>query len=151
MCVWFYYHMCMTVDEFFRGLKAEASCCNFFPQVSANDSAVNDYIFFWHRVHVAILSTYLCWRDFFYSFIHFRDWIPFICAECGHSSICSCTFYSYHLYTSLRFYLDKLSTLNKDVRKKLQWITRIWAHSFQLRSGSFVELSINTFRKNCNL
>ncbi len=53
--------------------------------------------FFWYWVNVAIVSTYLCWCSFFYlcwhnfffSSIHFCDWIPFIRADCGLSSIFS--------------------------------------------------------------
>ncbi len=50
--------------------------------------------------------------------IHFWDVIPFLHAKWGHSSTWSRMFYSQHLRTSLRFYVDKLSAVCKDVCRK---------------------------------
>ncbi len=61
----------------------------------------------------------LCWRSFFYSSIHFCNRIPFIHAECGHSSSCSCAFYSHYLCASLWFNVDDFSVLSKDMWRKI--------------------------------
>ncbi len=50
--------------------------------------------------------------------VHFLGWIPFLSAKCRRSSIWSWLLYSQYLRTSLRFYMDKLSILHKNVRRK---------------------------------
>ncbi len=51
--------------------------------------------------------------------IHYLGWIPFLHVEHGCSSTWSWLFYSQYLRTSLWFYLDKLSILLKNVRRKI--------------------------------
>ncbi len=79
--------------------------------------------FFGHRIHAVIYSTRLCWwfgggLKIKLINIHFLSWIPFFHAEHECSSIWSWLFYSQHLHTSLWFYVDKLSVLRRNVRRK---------------------------------
>ncbi len=65
----------------------------------------------------------------------------------GHSSTWSCLFYSQHLHTSLSFYMDDLSALCKDVRRKNRNGARAYRPTFSIWFASYTELPSNTYRK----
>ncbi len=53
----------------------------YFSHVSVDDSATNNF-FFSTRYTLRLCSfLYFCWHNFFYSSIHFCNWIPFIYLE----------------------------------------------------------------------
>ncbi len=66
-------------------------------------------------LHSSLLMIWRRWQNRVYQDPFFRlNSVP----TCECSSIWSCLLHSQHLHTSLRFYMDKLSILHKDVPRK---------------------------------